>query len=101
MSVECSEGSPIGRNEFGRGPLPSSSSVLDQHRSHNHEFVRVRFCEVSGGDNRLTAQIREHGVAVHELSGGIDTQPSEPFDKVKMAVKRGEIDWLHIVPEFS
>ena len=48
---------------------------------------------MSGGDNRLTAQIREHGVAVHELSGGIDTQFSEPFVKVKMAVKPGEIDW--------
>ena len=85
----------------GGGPRPASASELDQHRSPNHEFARGRFCEVAGGDNRLTAQIKEHGVAVHELSGGIDTQSPAPFDKVKLAVKRGEIDWLHIVPECS
>ena len=85
----------------GGDPLPSSSGEVDQHRSNKHEVVRGRFCEVSGGDNRLTAQIREYGVAVHELSGGIDLQSSEPFDSLKVAVKRGEIDWLHIIPEYS
>ena len=50
----------------GGGPRPASASELDQHCSHNHECVRGRFCEVSGGDNCLTAQIKEHGVAVHE-----------------------------------
>ena len=25
-------------------------------------------------------------------------QSSEPFDELKVAVKRGEIDWLHIAP---
>ena len=35
---------------------------------------------------------------MHSLSGEVNDQSKEPFDQVKIAVKRGEIDWLHIVP---
>ena len=47
--------------------------------------VRGCFCEVA---------------AIHALSGRVNTHVVEPFDELKVAVKRGEIDWLHIVPEF-
>ena len=33
--------------------------------------------------------------------GRVNIRVAEPFDQVKVAVKRGEIDWLHIVPEGS
>ena len=58
----------------------ASQSELDQTLSN----MRGRFCQVSGGDSCLTAQIREHGVEDHELSGGIDMQSSEPFDELKL-----------------
>ena len=41
------------------------------------------FCETSGDGNRLASQIKEHGVVIHELSGGIDIESSEPFDKLR------------------
>ena len=95
-------GAPLDAMSLGGRRPPSILIRRTGPKSLEQSRVRAReVCEASGEDNRLASQIREHGVAIHELSGGIDIQLSEPFDKLKVAVKRGEIDWLHIVLEIS
>ena len=65
---------PVGRNEW------EEETPFRPHQTS--------LCE--GGSRSVRRKIKEHGVVTHELSGGIDTESSEPFDKLKIAVKRGE-----------
>ena len=53
---------------------------------------------VKSPESFLKGTMKEDGVAIHSLSGGDDLQLQESFDQLKVAVKRGEIDWLHILP---
>ena len=63
--------------------------------------VRGSFCEVAEKEGVLVAKIKEGGAVVHALTGRVNTRVAEPFDHVKVAVKRSEIDWLHIILEGS
>ena len=46
----------------------------------------------------LLQEVADHRTPLlHQLSGVVDMARVEPFDDVKMAVKRGEVDWLNIV----
>ena len=94
--------SPLGRNECGRGKPPSilirrtGPASLEQSRVCAREVLRrVR--------RRQSLGLPNHGTwcGYSRVVGGIDIESSEPFDKLKVAVKRGDIDWLHIVPEIS
>ena len=40
----------------------------------------------------------QRGLTKHLLSGNIDEHVVEPFDSIKVALKRGEVDWLNVVP---
>ena len=46
-------------------------------------------------------EVLRQGLEVHQLSGVVDVARVEPFDDVKVVVKRGEVDWLHVVPSSS
>ena len=61
--------------------------------------IRGTFCEVAASQSCLAGLIKCDGVANHSLSGELNLQSAEHFDQLNVAVKRGEIDWLHIVPE--
>ena len=90
----------------GRGTLPHAASDNVgqgemQSAAGGQACVRGSFCEVAEKESVLVAKIKEGGAVVHTLSGRVNIRVAEPFDQVKVAVKLGEIDWLHIVPEGS
>ena len=60
--------------------------------------IRGTFCEVAASQSCLAGLIKCDGVANHTLSGELNLQSAEDFDQLNVAVKRCEIDWLHIVP---
>ena len=37
-------------------------------------------------------------LSVHPLSSVVDVHGSEPFGDIKVALKRGAVDWLNVVP---
>ena len=61
--------------------------------------IRGTFCEVVASQSCFTGFIKCGGVAIHPLSGQLKLQSAEHFDRLKVALKQGEIDWLHIVLE--
>ena len=44
------------------------------------------------------AHMCRNGVHVDALSGKVNLKVRDPFDEIKVVVKRGEVDWVHIVP---
>ena len=103
FTVTPFEGSPFGGVRFGRG-APRQHAMpepLGQGQASVGAPAHVRgcFCEVAECESVLAVKMRESGTAIHALSGRANTHV-EPFDELKVAMKRGEIDWLHIVPEF-
>ena len=42
-------------------------------------------------------QMRSTGVHIHALSGNVNLRVRDPFDEMKVVVKRSEVDWVHIV----
>ena len=38
---------------------------------------------------------------IHELSGGVNLRVRDPFEEIKVSVKRGEVDWVHFVPSLE
>ena len=103
----CSRGVPLEVSGVGGGgPFPQAiSEHLGQGEVHafasGQAHVRGSFCEVEECESVLVAKMKESGATTHALSGRVNTHVFEPFDELKVAVKRGEIDWLHIVPEFG
>ena len=51
--------------------------------------------------SELMTQIRSTGVHIHALSGKVNLRVRDPFDEIKVVVKRGQVDWVHIVPVSS
>ena len=54
--------------------------------------IKGVFCEVARTESYLKGTMKEDGVSIHSLSGGVDLQLRESFDQLKVVVKRGEID---------
>ena len=53
--------------------------------------------EITVRNSALAQEACQRGMAVHPLSGGIDVHVVDPFDSIKVAVKRGEVEWLNVV----
>ena len=64
-------------------------------------LVRGTLLEVADHRTSLLQEVLRHGLEVHQLSGVVDVARVEPFDDVKVVVKRGEVDWFHVVPSAS
>ena len=64
-------------------------------------LVRGTLLEVADHRTSLLQEVLRQGLEVHQLSGVVDVARIEPFDDVKVVVKRGEVDWLHVVPSAS
>ena len=64
-------------------------------------LVRGTLLEVPDHRTSLLQEVLRRGLQVHQLSGVVDVARVEPFDDVKVVVKRVEVDWLHIVPSAS
>ena len=54
--------------------------------------------EIAVRSSSLVQEACQRGLTVHPLSGNIDEHVVEPFDGIKVALKRGEVDWLNVVP---
>ena len=54
--------------------------------------------EIAVRNSSLAREACQRGLTVHPLSGNIDEHVVEPFDSIKVALKRGEVDWLNVVP---
>ena len=92
-------GVPLDTSDWeGRVPLPTTEEVHLVTPSDSKFTVKGTFCEVAVNESCLASIIKNDGMTMHSLSGEVNDQSKEPFDQVKIAVKRGEIDWLHIVP---
>ena len=50
------------------------------------------FLEIAVRNSSLAQEACQHGLTVHPLSGNIDEHV------IKVALKRGEVDWLNVVP---
>ena len=64
-------------------------------------LVRGTLLEVADHRTSLLQEVLRQGLEIHQLSGVVDVARVEPFDDVKVVVKRGEVDWLHVVPSAS
>ena len=82
----------------GGVPLQATEEVHLVTPSVSKFTVKGTFCEVAASESGLASIIKNDGMTMHSLSREVNGQLKEPFDQVKIAVKRGEIDWLHIVP---
>ena len=58
--------------------------------------VRGTYLQVADHRTPLLQEVLCRGLGVHQLSGVVDVARVEPFDDEKVAVKRGEVDWLNI-----
>ena len=95
----CARGVPTNSAGVKGGvPLREAQSVRCVSPSDRRFTIKGVFCEVARTESHLEGTMKEDGVAIHSLSGGVDLQFQESFDQLKVAVKRGEIDWLHILP---
>ena len=54
--------------------------------------------EIAVRNSALAQEACQRGLTVHPLSGDIDVHVVDPFDSIKVALKRGEVDWLNVVP---
>ena len=82
----------------GGVPLPATKEVHLVTPSDSKFTVKGTFCEVAVYESGLASIIKNDGMTMHSSSGVVNDQSKEPFDQVKIAVKRGEIDWSHTVP---
>ena len=96
--LKCARGVSLDRSDWeGESPLPGTEEVHLVTPSDSKFTVKGTFCEVPVNESGLASIIKNDGMTMHSLSGMVNDQSKEPFDQVKIAVKRGEID-LHIVP---
>ena len=57
--------------------------------------------EIAVRNSTLAAGGVSTGVTVHPLSGDIDVHVVELFDSIKVALKRGEVDWTWFPPQIG
>ena len=77
--------------------LPATEEVHLVTPSDSKFTVKGTFCDAVN-ESGVASIIKNDGMTMHSLSGEVNEQSKEPFDQAKIAVKRGEVDWLHIVP---
>ena len=82
-SVKCAGGVP---------------TVMWHQREDRSVSVHGMFVEKADQESGLLAQLRSSGVHIHELSGWVNLRVRDPFEEIKVIVKRGEVDWVHFVP---
>ena len=54
--------------------------------------------EIAVRRSSLVQETCQRGLTVHPLSGNVGEHVVEPFGGINVALKRGEVDWLNVVP---
>ena len=77
----------------------SGGAPSDSQRRRGGPFVPVHgmFLEKADQESELMLQMRSSGVHILAMSGNVNLRVRDPFDEIKVVVKRGEVDWVHIV----
>ena len=63
--------------------------------------VKGTYFEVADHSTQMAQEMVRRGLMVRTSTSAVDVTQVEPFDVIKVALKRGELDWFRVVPSMN